>query len=72
MSKYKQITIRKENGECVDITPICIHRNKKPMNGYANSYKCKVRSEVVSCCGQAVGCDWYTPPKQQPQQLTLF
>lgn len=71
MSKYKQITIRRENGECIDMTPICIHRNKKPMDEYANTFKCKIRSEVVACCGQVVSCQQYTPPSQ-PQQLTFF
>ena len=45
-----------------EITPVCVHCYKAD-----GTKKCKIRPEVVHCCGQCVtSCKDYKRPAQQP------
>lgn len=63
--------IRVVDGMHEEITPICCHRNKRPVPGSLDTFHCNKRPEVVHCSGQAVGCQSYFNPDNCEWQLEL-
>lgn len=54
-----------------EITPICIHRDKQPVKGSKDTFKCDIRPEVVHCCGQCISCKSYFHPDNNGGQLEI-
>lgn len=63
--------IRDDGGFQHEVTPICCHRNDRPVPGSHDTFHCKKRPEVVHCCGQVIGCPLYFHPENCSGQLEL-